>query len=594
MITRSKSGIFNPKLYTATLDNKEHDTIQKALCDQNWYQAMRNEYKALIKNKTWSLVPRSVEHKIIGNKWMFRIKQNTDGSIAKYKARIVAKGFQQTEGVDYFETFSPVVKPCIVRIVLSLNMMNKWVVRQVEVNNAFLNGELTEDVYMRQLEGFVDVQKPGHVCKLRKALYGLKQAPRAWYDKLKNSLIKTWNFQNSKADTSLFFKEIHGFIILILIYVNDILITGANSKELERFISEFSRIFALKDLGTLSYFLGIEIAYAQDNMYLSQKKYIRDLRNKADMLECKSCDTPMVTGHKLQKEVKAPTLQHILACKRVLGYLKATEDYGLKFSAGGEMKITGYTDADWACDVDDSKSIGAYCIYFGNNLVSWSSKKQTVVTRSSAESEYRALASASAEIAWIQSLLEELKIECTSLPIIWCDNVSATELAKNPVYHSRTKHIELDIHFVRDKVLARELEISYIPSEEQIADILTKPLTFTHFNYFRAKLKVHPCDYAIGYDLHEANQINIELEKYRSFVPPDTIKIKNSYKENNQRKHRKPNPSKLKPLDMEVDGFKCGANQEKMNNEYEEFLRDLMETLSRITIKITHPLRWHQ
>ena len=311
-------------------------------------------------------------------------------------------------------------------------------------------------------------------------------------------------------------------------------------------------MFALKDLGTLSYFLGIEVAYAQDSMYLSQKKYIKDLLNRADMLECKSCDTPMVTGYKLHKEVKghlgqyigdatvyrslvgglqylvltrpeiafavhklsqyvaAPTLQHILACKRVLRYLKATEDYGLKFSAGGEMRITGYTDTDWACDVDDRKSIGAYCIYFGNNLVSWSSKKQTVVTRSSAESEYRALASASAEITQIQSLLNELKIECTLLPTIWCDNVSATELAKNPVYHSRTKHIELDMHFVRDKVLARELEICYIPSEEHIADILIKPLTFTHFNYFRAKLKVHPCPLSLRGAVKEAHQASKE------------------------------------------------------------------------------------
>ena len=204
--------------------------------------------------------------------------------------------------------------------------------------------------------------------------------------------------------------------------------------------------------------------------------------------------------------MSASTLQHILACKRVLRYLKATEDYGLKFSTEEEMRIKGYTDTDWACDIDDRKSIGVYCIYFGNNLVSWSSKKQTVVTRSSAENEYRALASASAEITWIQSLLKELKIKCTTLPVVWCDNVSATGLAKNHVYYLRTKHIELDMHFVRDKVLAGELEINYIPSEEQIADILTKPLTFTHFNYFRAKLKVHPCPLSLRKIVKEAHQ----------------------------------------------------------------------------------------
>ncbi|KAH9725758.1 retrovirus-related pol polyprotein from transposon RE2 [Citrus sinensis] len=535
------------KLYTAALVNKEPNTVQEALGDKNWHQAMSDEYEALIRNKTWLLLPSSAEHKVVGKKWVFRVKQNSDGSIAKYKARLVAKGFQQIEGVDYFETFSPVVKSFTVRIMLSLAAMHKWTIRQVDVNNAFLNGELTEDVYMCQPEGFVDLQKPSYVCKLKKALYGLKQAPRAWYDKLRDSLVTKWRFRKSRADTSLLCKGKQGSIIFFLIYVDDILITGPNSAELEQFILEFSQVFALKDLGKLSYFLGIEVSYAADNIYLSQRKYIRDLLSKADMLECKGCDTPMVTGVKLQKEAKghlgqyvedptgyrslvgglqylvltrpeiayavhklsqyvsAPTLQHILACKRVLRYLKETEDFGLKFSTEGEMKLSGYTDADWACDIDDRKSTRAYCIYLGSNLISWSSKKQSVVARSNAESEYRALAAASAEISWIQSLFDELGIECSSLPMIWCDNVSAIELAKNLVYHSRTKHIELDMHFIRDKVLAKELEIRYIPSEEQIADILTKPLTFIHFNYFRAKLNVQTCSLSLRGDVKEAH-----------------------------------------------------------------------------------------
>ncbi|KAH9726634.1 hypothetical protein KPL70_008338 [Citrus sinensis] len=396
MVTRSKSGIFKPKVYITTLTNKEPNIVQEALSDQNWHQVMRDECEALFRNKTWSLVQFSEAYKVVDSKWVFRIKQNTDGSVTKYKARLVAKGFQQTEGVDYFETFSLVVKACTVRIIFSLAVMNKRKIRQVDVNNAFLNGELTEDVYMYQLKGLINEKKSSYVCKLKKALYGLKQAPRAWYDKLKNCLISNWGLQNSRADTSLFFKEIQGSIILVLIYVDDILITGPDSGELKKFILEFSKTFALKDLGILSYFFGIEVSYADGCMYLSQRKYINDLLSKADMLHCKGCDTPIVTGLKLQKEVKgylAPTLQHIMACKRVLRYLKETMNYGLKFSAGGEMEITSFIDADWACDIDDKKSIGAYCIYFGNNLVSWSSKKQSMVTMSSTESEYRALAS---------------------------------------------------------------------------------------------------------------------------------------------------------------------------------------------------------
>ena len=186
---------------------------------------------------------------------------------------MVAKGFQQIEGVNYFETFSPVVKSATVRVILSLAVMNQWQIRQVDVNNALLNGDLTEEVYMRQLEGFVDPQRPDLVCKLHKALYGLKQTLRAWFDKLKGSLIQ-WGFKNSKSDTSLSLRRTKSSIIIILIYVDDILITGSDCVKLEEFIKLFSSAFALKDLGRLSYFLGIEVLYGHDSIYLSQNKYI--------------------------------------------------------------------------------------------------------------------------------------------------------------------------------------------------------------------------------------------------------------------------------------------------------------------------------
>ncbi|KAH9779612.1 retrovirus-related pol polyprotein from transposon RE2 [Citrus sinensis] len=486
MTTRSKAGIFKLKLYTATLVHKEPDSVYEAMQNPKWFTTMKKEYAALIQSGTWSLVPKTNDQRVIGNKWVYRVKYNTDGSVAKYKARLVAKGFQQIIGVNCFETFSPVIKPVTVIVVLSLAVMNQWKIRQVDVNNAFLNGDLTEEVFMDQPEGFISTEKPDFVCKLHKSLYGLKQAPRACF-------------------------------------------------ELENFITEFSTKFALKDLGVLSYFLGIEVMYDTYCIFLSQKKYIRDLLSRVEMINCKDIDTPMSTGMKLQKEaqgnlghyvedvthyrsivggmqylvltrpeiafsvhklsqyVSAPTLQHLMACKRVLRYLKATQDYGLKFIKDGDMKLIGFTDADWAGDLDDRKSVGAYCIYLGHNMISWSSKKQPVIARSSAESEYRSLASASAEISWLQSLFSELRLQCIKKPIIWCDNLSATELAHNLVLDSRTKHIEIDIHYVINKVLAGELNIQYIPNEEQVADIMTKPLSFIHFNYLRAKLNVMPC-----------------------------------------------------------------------------------------------------
>ncbi|KAH9782815.1 retrovirus-related pol polyprotein from transposon RE1 [Citrus sinensis] len=484
---------------------------------------MKNEYDALIENRTWSLVPRTKNQKIVGNKWVYRIKYNTDGSVAKYKARLVAKGFQQIEGVNYFDTFSLVVKPTTVRVVFSLAVMNQWIIRQVDVNNALLNGELSEEVFMQQLESFVDRSKPNYVCRLHKALYGLKQAPRAWFEKLRGCLLQ-WGFRNSKSDSSLFLRKTKISLIMVLIYVNDILVTGPNNEELDSFIQQFNTIFALKDLGRLSYFLGIEVLYGQDCIYLSQKKYVRDLLAKVDMLDCKGVITPMCSGkdsklqkmvkgelgyyvedathyrsivgglqyliltrpeiaysvHKLSQYVSAPTMQHLMACKRVLKYLKKTQDYGLKFLKDGDLKITSFTDADWGIDLDDRKSIGAYCM-------------QIVVTKSSAESEYRALASTASEIAWLKSLFLEMGVCCIERPTIWCDNTSATELAKNHVLHSRTKHIEIDVHFIRDKVLAGDLKICYVPSEDQIADILTKPLSSPQFNYLRDKFNVFPC-----------------------------------------------------------------------------------------------------
>ncbi|KAH9669936.1 retrovirus-related pol polyprotein from transposon RE1 [Citrus sinensis] len=586
MTTRSKNGIFKPKLYTATLVHKEPDSVYEAMQNPKWVTAMKEEYAALMQSGTWSLVPKTNDQRVVGNKWVYRVKYNTDGSVAKYKARLVAKGFQQIIGVNCFETFSPVIKPATVRVVLSLAVMNQWKIRQVDVNNAFLNGDLTEEVFMDQPEGFISFEKPDFVCNFHKSLYGLKQAPRAWYDKLIGCLLQL-GFTNSSSDTSLFLKINKSSMILVLIYVDDILITGPNSFELEKFITEFSTKFALKDLGVLSYFLGIEVLYDKDCIFLSQRKYIRDLLSRVEMINCKDIDTLMSTGMKLQKEaqgnlgcyvedithyrsivggmqylvltrpeiafsvhklsqyVSAPTLQHLMACKRVLRYLKATQNYGLKFIKDGDLKLTGFTDADWAGDLDDRKSIGAYCIclghnliscpsykqmerrilqngdflnllitmvpinslkeaeprvgsfltssLFGHNLISWSSKKQPVIARSSAESEYRSLASASAEISWLQSLFSELKLQCIEKPVIWCENLSATELAHNPIFHSRTKHIEIDIHYVRNKVLAGELNIQYIPSEEQVADIMTKPLSFIHFNYLRAKLNVMSC-----------------------------------------------------------------------------------------------------
>ena len=425
MITRSKAGIFKPKTYITALlaQPSEPNSVTQALQDPKWFNAMHEEFKALQANQTWDLVIPTAPVKIVGNKWIFRIKYNSDGSISRYKARLIAKGFHQTYGIDYSETFSPVVKASTVRVILSLAVTNYWIIRQVDVNNAFLNGILVEDVYMAQPEGFVDPEKPHHVCKLKKALYGLKQAPRAWFDRFRRAMTSQWHFEHSKSDSSLFYRWDAGDILLVLVYVDDIIITGSNQNNVLKVISDMQATFALKDLGELNYFLGIEVTKNSTGLQLSQSKYIVDLLNRHEMVTCSPVPTPMVTSHSLVKNsgaiipnasqyrsvvgalqyvtltrpklafsvnklsqfLSAPIEEHWQACKRILRYLKGTIHYGLQLHSNRSqhMQINCFSDSDWACDRDDRKSVAGYTVFLGPNLVSWSSKKQHVVSRSS-------------------------------------------------------------------------------------------------------------------------------------------------------------------------------------------------------------------
>ena len=334
----------------------------------------------------------------------------------------------------------------------------------------------------------------------------------------------------SKSDTSLFLQHIGHDILLVLIYVDDILITGSNSQLIEQVIHNLSSEFALKDLGKFNYFLGLEVTPSIQGLHLSQTKFIGDILKKANMLDSKSFNTPMNTTDKLHKDkgaafsnpslyrsivgslqyvlltrpdiayvvnkpsqfLAAPIVLHWQACKRVLRYLQCTAHYGLQFFNSGSLTLTAYFDANWGADPDDRKSIGGYYVFLGNNLISWSSKKQHIVFRSSAKSEYRALALATLEVLWLTYLFQELKVSLIQTPTLYCDNKSAEALASNPKYHSQTKHIELDLHFVREHIAQQQLQITYVSSSNQCADILTKPLSFDTFAYLRRKLNVLP------------------------------------------------------------------------------------------------------
>jgi histone deacetylase 1/2 len=449
-----------------------------------------------------------------------------------FKARLVAKGFLRTAGFDFTKTFSPVVKPTTIRILLTLAVTYKWQVQQIDINNAFFNGILQEEVYMQQPAG-LEASDKSLVCKLHKSLYGLKQAPRAWYDRLTQALIKM-GFVKSRCDPSLLVHNQHGSSTYVLIYVDDILITGSAPHLIQDVIHKLNVQFALKQMGQVDYFLGIEVHHLSSGaLLLNQAKYIRDLLSKTKMDNSKSIGSPMMSNCRLSTVgsdvMTDPTLyrstvgalqyatitrpdiafsvnkvcqfmanpldSHWKAVKRILRYLKGTMHHGLLISpsnTGPPFSLRAYSDADWATDHDDRRSTSGSCIYLGPNLISWGSKKQQLVARSRTEAEYRSMANTTADLIWIQSLLQELQVSYLT-PTLLCDNLSAVSLAHNPVLHSRTKHIELDIHFVCDRVLAKQLHILHVPAADQLADPLTKPLSPSCFASIRAKLKVFSC-----------------------------------------------------------------------------------------------------
>lgn len=277
MTTRSKNGICRPKVFLNEYLDVEPIIVKEALRCPHWLQAMKNEYSALLKNNTWSLVSQPFDHKIIGCKWVFKIKRNFDGSISRYKASLVAKGFHQVADADYTETFSPVVKPVTIRVLLTYTLANGWSIHQLDIHNAFLHGVLHEDVFMEQPHGFATSTDIPLVCKLHKALYGL----RAWFERLSTFLLSI-GFQSSRADPSLLFRRRGTSQSYILIYVDDIVVTGSSVAKITNIITLLHKQFALKNLGILSYFLGIEVSYPkQGGLFLSQAKYITDLLHKA-------------------------------------------------------------------------------------------------------------------------------------------------------------------------------------------------------------------------------------------------------------------------------------------------------------------------
>jgi len=396
----------------------------------------------------------------------------------------------------------------------------------MDVKSAFLNGEIEEEVYVKQPPGFEDSKNPDMVYKLHKALYGLKQAPRAWYDTLKDFLLKK-GFKPGTTDPTLFTWSYNGELFVCQIYVDDIIFGCTNPDISEEFAKMMSKKYEMSMMGELKFFLGLQIRQQKNGTFISQEKYLKDCLKKFDLIKCKTVKTPMPTSGFLDADEKGkpfdqkkyrsmigsllylcasrpdimlavcicarfqanPKESHHVAVKRILRYLAHTPSLGLWYPKGTQFDLVGYSDSDWAGDRVDRKSTSGTCHFLGRSLVCWASKKQNCVSISTAEAEYIAAGSCCTQILWLKQTLKDYGIHVKKIPLL-CDNESAIKIAHNPVQHSRTKHIDIRHHFLRDHVQREDIVISHVRTEEQLADIFTKPLDEKRFCALRCELNI--------------------------------------------------------------------------------------------------------
>ena len=510
--------------------DEEPNTFQQAMVSSNkakWEQAMNSEIQSLLDHDAWELVDKLPKGaKALGSKWVFKEKRGEDGEIVRYKARLVAQGFNQRQGKDYDETFSPVVRSESVRTVLALAVKNKLKVHHMDVQTAFLNGELKEKVFIKQPEGFVSKNNPDAICKLKKSIYGLKQSSRCWNSALHDHLIES-GYTQSVSDPCIYTASDGKQVIAI--YVDDIILAAETDELLAHMKAMVKSKFDVSDLDELDYFLGVSIDQSGNGIWLGQPAYTRRVLERFGMEDCKPVSTPADPSVKLVKEgtdskladvskyqsavgsllyisqwtrpdiafavsnvakfCSKPTEEHYTAVKRIMRYLKGTIDHGLLYPTNESQGFVGFSDADWAGDINDRRSTSGYLFKLGACTISWRSKKQVCVALSTAEAEYIALSAAAQESVWLNRLLNELG-ECYDYCVIKEDNQSAISMSKNPTFHGRGKHIDIKYHFVRDLVGKRSIVIEYCPSCSMQADILTKVLDAGKFVNFKRLINV--------------------------------------------------------------------------------------------------------
>lgn len=492
-----------PRSYKEAMESPEKNS---------WILAMKDELKSIEDNNTWELTDLPSNRKSVGSKWVYKRKTDDKGNVIRYKARLVAQGFTQKYGVDYDEVFAPVARSTTMRLMLSIAGMKNYFANTYDIKTAFLNGDLHEEIYLRQPIGFRNGDK---VYRLRKSLYGLKQAARVWNQTLHNVLVEN-GCKQSNIDKCLYTFKKNNKIMFLSLHVDDILTVSNCMSHEENFMRKIEDRFEMKSLGAVKHYLGIDVEKDIDgNFLISQESYIDKIIEEAGLQDAKISKFPLDTGYYknkdnellssnekyrkligmllylttnsrpdiaasvaiLSQKISSPTKTDLNELKRVIRYLKGTKELRLGLSDKHcDGALSAYSDANWAEDQTDRKSnTGFFCTINGGAL-GWCSRKQDLVTLSSTEAEYVALSETCKEMLWIKRLIRELEVDVDCKIRIFADNQSSIKITENDKFSNRTKHIDTKYHFIKDLAASGELELRYVNTSDNIADLMTKPL----------------------------------------------------------------------------------------------------------------------
>ncbi|GKA58142.1 putative ribonuclease H-like domain-containing protein [Tanacetum coccineum] len=497
-------------LFACFLSQSEPRKVSEALEDESWVEAMQEELLQFKLQQVWVLVDLPNGAKVIGTKWVYRNKKDERGVVVRNKARLVAQGHRQEEGIDYDEVFAPVARLEAIRLFLAFASYMGFIVYQMDVKSAFLYGTIEEEVYVSQPPGFVDPDHPKKVYKVVKALYGLHQAPRAWYATL-STFLEKHGYRRGTIDKTLFIKKDKKDIILVQIYVDDIIFGSTKKSWSDEFEALMKGRFQMSAMGELTFFLGLQVKQSQEGIFISQDKYVAEILKKFDFVSVKSAVTPMETKAPLAQDEGGPDVDlhlyrsmigclmyltpsrpdimyavcacsrfqvtlkvsHLYAVKRIFKYIKGKPKLGLWYPGESPLDLVAFSDSDYAAANLDKKSTTGGCQFLGRRLISWQCKKQTIVATSTTEAEYLAATSCCGQVLWLQNQLLDYGFNFMNT-IIHIDNQSTICIIKNPVYHSKTKHIEIRHHFIRDCYEKKLIQVQKIHTDLNVADLLTK------------------------------------------------------------------------------------------------------------------------